>query len=123
MSANAFLDAVKEAPEDSGLKARSQINLDIEQWKQVYQTIKRRNKKGIVLPFEAVREQVQSESTSLNNFVYQLKLKFKKHGIKLHAGMRHVKDPKTGKKRDYVAINIVGEQPEKAVPEAPKVQK
>ena len=89
---------IKEAKADTQAKG-SAMRFDVEMWKTIEKTIKAR-KTGALLPFETVKELVGSNSKSLNNFVYQLNKRFIKHGIKLHAGMRHT-DNKEG-----VALNI-----------------
>ncbi len=106
ITAEEFLNSIKQAPEDTGFRARSQMQIDVEQWKQVMQTIRVRGKKGVVLPFDMVKAQVASESSSLNNFVYQMNLRFKKLGINLHAGMRKIKNPKTNRIEEHVAISL-----------------
>lgn len=110
MNTDMLLDLIEEAPVDTGKKSRGGMVLNKQDWTPIVEAIRSKGT-GVRIPFATIKKVVGSDSTSLNNFVYQLSRAFKANQIPLHAGQRHMteEDEETGDKTeiDYVALNLV----------------
>ena len=103
MEIDEMLDLISEAPVDTG-KRGGGMTVKKSDWESIHETLIEKGH-GVKLDFNVVRQLVGSDSSSPNNFVYQLNRQFKKLGLKLHAGQRSEKN-EDGEDVVRIAINI-----------------